>query len=298
MTRYLWLFTLGYALIAAAQPLNAANWGFQGLGDLPGGSFNSNARDVSADGAVVVGMGTRAAGSEAFRWTSGGGMVGLGDLPGGSFSSIANVVSEDGSVVLGRSLSESGTEAFRWTNDGGMVGLGDLPGGLFYSVANGVSADGSVIVGQSWSTSGAEAFRWTSGGGMIGLGDLPGGSFFSTALGVSADGSVIVGEGRSASGNEAFLWSASSGIVNLRELLISHGLDLTSWNLERATSISADGRTIVGSGTNPSGLREAWIATIPEPDTLALAQWAGVAFAFAALARHRRSRMSCCSREL
>jgi len=120
-----------------------------GLGDLPGGSFSSIARDASADGNVVVGYGTSDSGSEAFRWTSSVGMVGLGDLPG-SFSSFANGVSADGNVVVGYGTSDSGSEAFRWTSDGGMVGLGDLPGGSFVSSANGVSADGNVVVGGRW----------------------------------------------------------------------------------------------------------------------------------------------------
>jgi probable HAF family extracellular repeat protein len=59
------------------------------LGDLAGGDCYSKARAVSADGTVVVGMGTSDSGSEAFLWTAGGGMVGLGDLPGGySYPSI------------------------------------------------------------------------------------------------------------------------------------------------------------------------------------------------------------------
>ena len=79
---------------------------------------------------MVVGYGNSNSGTEAFRWTSGGGMVGLGDLPGGSFSSHAFGVSSDGSVVVESSHSVSGGyEAFRWTSAGGMVGLGDLPAG-------------------------------------------------------------------------------------------------------------------------------------------------------------------------
>ncbi len=35
---------------------------------------------LSADGSVVVGVSNSASGTEAFRWTAGGGMVGLGDL--------------------------------------------------------------------------------------------------------------------------------------------------------------------------------------------------------------------------
>src|SRR5262247_1739273 len=95
----------------------------QPLGDLPGGSFYSSAAGISADGSVVVGMGTSASGYEAFRWTAGGGMVGLGDLPGGGFASTAYGVSGDGSVIVGQGYSASGYEAFRWTAGGGMVGL-------------------------------------------------------------------------------------------------------------------------------------------------------------------------------
>jgi probable HAF family extracellular repeat protein len=100
----------------------------QPLGDLPGGSFFSGASGVSADGSVVVVGSSSASGSQAFRWTSAGGMVGLGDLPGGSFDSAAYDVSGDGSVIVGAGVSVSYLEAFRWTAGGGMVSLGRLPG--------------------------------------------------------------------------------------------------------------------------------------------------------------------------
>ena len=158
-----------------------------------------------------------------------------------------------------------------------MVGLGDLPGGGFWSSANGVSADGLVVVGSSLSASdndpgkAYEAFRWTSSDGMVGLGRL---EEDSEAIDVSADGSVIVGESRvpNGGGDGAFLWTNSGGMQNLRDLLIAGGVTgLTNWTLSKATGISADGRTFVGTGINPSGRTEAWIATIPEPLCLVLA---------------------------
>ena len=133
----------------SAPSVFATNASFQGLGDLPGGIFESNAYGVSADGSVVVGWSSSASGpEEAFRWTSGGGMVGLGDLPGGGFVNAALGVSTDGLVVVGASHSASGPEAFR-REDGVMVGLGDLPGGIRSTRPAAVSEDGEVVVGYS-----------------------------------------------------------------------------------------------------------------------------------------------------
>jgi probable HAF family extracellular repeat protein len=158
-----------------------------------------------------------------------------------------------------------------------MVGLGDLSGGAFASVALGVSGDGSIVVGYGTSASGIEAFRWTQAGGIVSLGDLPGGSVSSFASGVSDDGSVVIGFGSSANGYEAFRWTTSGGIRSLKDVLTTDfGLNLTGWQLSRAQGISADGLTIVGYGTNPSGQYEGWIARLnatsststPEPSAV------------------------------
>ncbi|MGD9648025.1 MAG: hypothetical protein AB7U73_20095 [Pirellulales bacterium] len=269
-----------------------AGGGMVGLGDLSGGSFSSSALGVSPDGTVVVGQGTSASGIEAFRWTAGGGMVGLGDLSGGAFESTASAASADGSVVVGRGTSASGIEAFRWTTASGMVGLGDLPGGIFGSSAFDVSPDGSVVVGQSNSALGNEAFRWTAGAGMVGLGIFPGGVINSSvAHAVSADGAIIVGSSTSPSGSQAFLWTEIDGLQNLRDLLIAGGATgLTGWTLSTATDISPDGRTIVGTGTNPLGRTEAWIAIVPEPSSFVLA---GCGALGALLLAARRSLRTC-----
>jgi hypothetical protein len=54
-------------LLVAANGL--AGMSLTGLGDLPGGSFDSKACAVSGDGSTVVGTGHPANGTEAFRWT-------------------------------------------------------------------------------------------------------------------------------------------------------------------------------------------------------------------------------------
>jgi probable HAF family extracellular repeat protein len=235
------------------------------------GATADDARASSSDGSIIVGRSYSGQNFEAFRWTQATGIVGMGDLPGGGFSSEANGITPDGLFVVGGGVSASGFEAFLWTQAGGMVGLGDLPGGQFNSVARAVSADGSVVVGRGNSASGYEAFRWTQASGMVGLGDLSGGYFDSLAQSVSADGSVVVGQSRSSVGDEAFIWTAPTGMRRLFDALhIDLGLDLTGWTLSSATGISADGRTIVGYGINPSGQDEAWVAQlscVPDRDT-------------------------------
>ena len=238
------LGAVGTAIYIFSKAAVAAS--FTPLGELAGGGFSSGALGLSDDGSVVVGWSESASGTEAFRWTSDGGMVALGDLPGGDFFSHAHGVSADGSVVAGEGVSASGEEAFRWTSAGGMVGLGNLTGGGFSSRASGVSADGSVVVGYSSSATGDEAFRWTSGGGMVGLHDLTGGYFFSRAYGVSADGSVVVGEGSSALGEEAFRWTSSGGMMGLGSFA---GGEFFS----RANGVSADGSVVVGHSSSASG---------------------------------------------
>ncbi len=139
--------------------------------------------------------------------------------------------------------------------------------------ATAISADGSAVVGSSQSGNGREAFRWTAAGGMEGLGDIDSARvhyFFSEAYDVSGDGRVVVGMGY-AKNYEAFVWTAASGIQPLAKLLTQdYGLDLAGWHLTRAVGVSDDGFTFSGTGVNPSGKTEAWIATIPEPASAAL----------------------------
>jgi probable HAF family extracellular repeat protein len=238
---------------------------FMGLGDLPGGSFYSEAASISADGSVVVGesiSGSSTPMFEAFRWTKTGGMVGLGDLSGGIFRSGADGASADGSVIVGHGISASGGEPFRWTQTGGMVGLGFVSGSMG-SGALCTSADGSIVAGVIYwgilvspTPKIYEPFRWTESGGIVGLGYLPGGSFLSNIHpdSISADGSIIVGysdySSGAQSGVQAFRRTEAGGMVGLGAL--SPG----NYN-SYGEAISADGSVIVGNSESVSG-REAF----------------------------------------
>jgi uncharacterized membrane protein len=127
-----------------------------------------------------------------------------------------------------------------------------------------MTPDAAVIVGEATSASGIEAFRWTAAGGMAGLGDLSGGDFHSMAFDVSGNGAIVVGTATTSQGLEAFVWDAAHGMRSVREVLIAAGVtSVESWRLTEATGISADGRTLIGNGTHPSGHTEGWVARMP-----------------------------------
>jgi probable HAF family extracellular repeat protein len=138
--------------------------GMTGLGDLPGGFFDSWAADTSADGSVVVGGSRGGLGYEAFRWTEAAGMTSLGDLPGGAHESAAHAVSADGSIVVGYGNSPIGREATIWSGKGAAQSLRNwLMARGVTSVTNwqladayDISADGTRIVGAGINPDGNE----------------------------------------------------------------------------------------------------------------------------------------------
>ncbi len=214
--------------------------GIVGLGDLPGGSFQSAINGgaylsngtVSADGSVVIGSSASSNGSsEAFRWTKRTGMEGLGDLDGGDFFSQSLHVSDDGSTILGLGKSAAGYRLFRWTQ---AQGLQPLP---IVGTAFGASADGSVIVGD---TGQLEAFVWSESTGQVKIGNL-GGTRESAAYSVSADGSVVAGISSSSNGYVGFRWTASTGMVAIPG---TAPYAEPNW-------MSADGSAIVGTTEAP-----------------------------------------------
>jgi hypothetical protein len=106
---------------------------------------------------------------------------------------------------------------------------------------------------------------------------------------------VIVGYARTGLGPyEAFLWDPVRGLRSLKAALeTEYGLALVGWSLEYGSSITPDGETIVGTGLDPSGNVQAFIATIPEPGTAQLLT-AGL---LVLTSLQRRVRVACCTAE-
>lgn len=135
-----------------------------------------------------------------------------------------------------------------------------------HSEARALSADGSVVVGTAaeW---GFEPYRQSGfiydAGGIRELPDLLGGDEASGAYAISADGRVIGGFATDAEGRRAAVWVREVPIA-LEAALVNAGGSLPSgWRLDTVQAISADGRVLVGNGTNPDGNREAFRIVLP-----------------------------------
>ena len=246
-----------------SAPAVASTASFQGLGDLPGGTFNSRAYAVTNSG-VVGGAGTSANGQEAYRWTSATGMQALGDFSTGNFSSAIHAINGDGSHMGGFGTTNTGTIATEFRVPGPVLtSLGTTP---TYQPTwiNGMSADGTIVAGFS---SSGRPFRSTPTSTQQLPNYVGGGGVPTDAMGVSADGSTVVGSGNSTLGREAFRYTVAGGLQGIGDL---PGGQFQS----EAWDVNGDGSVIVGFGnSSPFGTQAfrwtpAGIAGLPAGGTL------------------------------
>jgi len=185
--------------------------GIEGLGWLnPNGNpKTSEAKSVSADGAVIVGLSSSPSEPDrphATRWTS----AGVEQLPSlaDASSSVAWAVSDNGVYVVGNSNFDYGFEATRW-DAGGARSLHDIEQRHPASIAYAVSDDGRVAVGSADIDGERVAFVWTADDGMRALRDILvehglaaqiDGWMLDTLFDVTPDGLRVVGSGYPPSG--------------------------------------------------------------------------------------------------
>ncbi len=250
------LYALVPAIVAMLgfAPASLASPQFYGLGDLPGGTDESFATAVSADGSTVVGYSPTAAGIGAFRWTQAAGIEELPDLPAGTSRASASAVSADGSVIVGSAqivdpLNGSLDRAVQWRSSG-VEELALLPGWSHVEHrATDVSADGSLTSvvalqeiegGYNWAT-----YLVHENGSIPWMLDYvsvpPWASQVSEPVirAVSADASVMVGELIGYAPLNAALFFSNSG-SEVEEIAIGD-----SWQMS-VSDLSSDGSTAVG----------------------------------------------------
>jgi probable HAF family extracellular repeat protein len=255
------------------------------------GRFESDSNDwafatsVSFDGSVVVGTNDTVNGRRAFRWTENSGSVDLGTL--GSSNPIyppfseAGGVSNDGRIIVGgvTTTEDHFYKPYRWTETDAFEVIGlpqvESPRGIPAGEADSLSGDGSVI-GVFSQLDGSDNWVWTEQAGFTKL-PFESPAHSGRIHNISFDGSVIVGRqitwGQPSPGrtnDDAVLWYRTPTgyeIHRIADLLTAAGIDLTGWHLTEAIDVADDGRTIVGVGTAPSGMRRSWYAvvSVPEP---------------------------------
>ncbi len=268
---------LSAGAVALAAAAGHAQASFTGVGDLTGGATSSGAFAVSTDGQVVVGESESASGTEAVRWTAGGGIAGLGFLSAGAPYSSAKAVSDDGAVIVGHSHGAGGFQrAFR-SSGGAMAALAGQ------SCANcdplteglGVSGNGLVAVGSSLARPAVgplrlDPVRWPNGGtALVDLGNLAASEEVGQAFGASLTGSVIVGVHQSTAGKDAWQWSGA-GLVALPRLSTTTPVVATAY------AVSRDASTIVGTSTTRTLTLPGGTVVAVEPQAV---RWTGAGHA-------------------
>jgi len=268
------------AAVLSLVPPGVGGSMFKGVGDLPGGAFNSQVRAATDDGQIAVGSGSvlntvtaidnaSDGGDRPFLWTS---TAGISELAGpvivtsGTLFETGSDITPDGAVIAGR-VRTSSTAADRepalWRNDGKTLTLiPDIAGyDAYRGAANSISSDGTVVYGWSvelvsqggiW-----QAYRWTAETGTVGLGFLNVSDIESipAARGCSSDGSVVVGMDLEGDGvtSDAFLYKVGVGMRALG------ALGGGTWS--SALAVTPDGNTVFGSGNSarfPNGEYFTW----------------------------------------
>ncbi len=252
------------AAVLSLTPPGAGAFTFTGVGDLPGGGFNSQIRAATDDGQIAGGSGSvlnsnpipNGAGDRPVLWTS---TAGISELPepaavtrGTVFLTVSDIT-PDGAVIAGR-VRSSPTVNLRtsaiWSNGGRTLTLipeiSGYSGGR--SAANAISGDGKVVYGWSTNLPGGQwqAYRWTAETGTVGLGFLNASDQESipAARGSSADGSVVVGADLASDGvtNIAFIYKVGVGMSALGSLAGGTWTD--------ALAVTPDGVHVIGSGNS------------------------------------------------
>jgi len=253
-----------------------AKGGYQPLSSILPGDFH--VFGCSADGNTITGVrGTYGmAELDFFRWTVGDAAPEI--LPRSVENpegySYFNTISGDGSTVGGLAVGPNYTSSAVVVNSKGAVNL--TPTQDQSNLVWDFSSDGSVAVGQGFMPPfSLRAFRWTAAGGMEAVGPDA-----SDCRACNADGTVVGGAriNFGTAGLIAWIRVGDAPWSDLKDYLIAEqglGAQLEGWRLETVQDISADGRTIVGSGFNPEGCEQGFLVRIDLPNTNDIADMNG-----------------------
>jgi uncharacterized protein YhjY with autotransporter beta-barrel domain len=217
-----------------------------GILDDPG-EGGSNVMGISDDGSTVVGEASAEYLPVVWRCIDTNCAGELLDV-GFEFGYAADA-SRDGTVIGGSADQDGPYVAARWTlntsTDEYDFEFLSTPDNIGDSWVNAVSADGNVLAGvmQAEGEDSDSAAQWRGDAEGTLLEDF--GASDSRANGLNSDGSRIVGH----ADWRAILWDAEGNAAYISDILSDAGVNLGNLELDEATDISADGRTILGRGS-------------------------------------------------
>jgi probable HAF family extracellular repeat protein len=188
--------------------------GFELLGYPVGSQPIAEARAVSDDGAMIVGIGAGMNGQTPAYWSPATGWRFFDFLSGSTFTNYylpANDVTPDGRVVVGRTPGPDGRPAAFIAVETEVAPLGFLAAAPNReSRATGVAHDGSVVVGTaSLANNQLHAFAWTAVMGMQAL-PVPEEAGHSWAYQISGDGHTA-GGWITLGASQPALWDLAAG---------------------------------------------------------------------------------------
>jgi len=242
-----------------------------------GKDLTAEANAISDDGQTVVGNVQLGRGTAGFRWTKQGGteilyrtvkMKFLGNVEA---PSIALGVSGNGETVFGSVDYEGKDYAVFW--HGELPQRIEVPGSppwfKMQSVGVAASQDGTIATGRLRGGKRGQcgfvaklAKQYDPVIGHYWL-ENESGLKMTWPNAMSSDGSTVVGIGEDKTWKGACVWDQNQGVRSILHILSESGVDTDGWKLKEATSVSADGKVIVGMGTNPVGKEEAWRVELP-----------------------------------
>lgn len=257
-------------------PVQAAVWDIGAWLDLDSpfsegcGQEIASAWDISADGAVVIGMAWDTCSPAAVRWSrdvdglySSTLLERLGSSPGASGpSNRATVISDDGRIAAGFAQTDMVDRwPAVWAEDGTGILLpgtpADAPGEVLA-----ISAQGDVVAG----TQNLEGFTWSEADGYVVIGRLPTAFGADTAYpnAIARDGELVFGGCGGFGATEAFVWTASEGMRALAPILEANDITLPpGYTLQNILAASADGTVLLGSSATASGTPGSFVLRLP-----------------------------------
>jgi hypothetical protein len=240
---------------AAFYTIANSTWNLCGSFGFFSGAESSSGWCVSGDGNVIGGLGW-IVGSKANGFLYDVGAATTGSVGSTTTNSTRiNDLNFDGSIRVGWQDASNGfRQAAIWNGTTQTLLTYNM---LQMSEASAISDDGTSITGVANSSTGFQAWRWRASTGVVPLGTIFNSSWRGLSSAINGNGTMIAGVYRPFPGpatfGRGFLWIEGQGMIDMNTFATMAGANPGTLVLALPLGMSADGTTIVGTGTSSNG---------------------------------------------